>query len=271
MRLGQACRDGGRSFEQRLPYLPSAKNKGIIILPKLRDQPYVLTLANISYMQCDEKRPECGQCLRSKYACAGYYREAIFYNASTDDRPDEALTDLTLSVQRPFNKVEVKRSLLPTTSASFRNGLSTAKRRKATRSKNQAFLPRAIDDREIIKLSFFYSFLQLYLPDLGRCNVGREQPLVSWFLIVPELLQPGDLLSRTLTSLAMARLGHKNHDRSLSMQARTVWASAVARLQMALNDKSLVCREETLATCLALALFEVCISSNMLSILLDGY
>ena len=176
-----------------------------------------------------------------------------------DHRPDQAFTTPTWSPQRHCKEIEEISSLPLSTSALTKIGQSAAKRRNCKRSKSKVLLPPAVDDKAIIKLSFFYSFLQVYLPDLGRCNVGRGQPLLSWFLIVPELLQPGDLLSRTLTSLAMARLGHKNQDLGLSIQARAVWGSAVGKLQTALNDKSLVCREETLAACLALALFEVCI------------
>jgi hypothetical protein len=51
-----------------------------------------------------------------------------------------------------------------------------------------------------------------------------------WILIVPDMLQPGDLLSRTLTSLAMARLGRINQDLNLAVEASEVFGTALNRL-----------------------------------------
>ncbi|PUU75460.1 hypothetical protein B9Z19DRAFT_926392, partial [Tuber borchii] len=33
-------------------------------------------------IRCDQKRPECGNCIKSNRACAGYHRAVVFRNAT---------------------------------------------------------------------------------------------------------------------------------------------------------------------------------------------
>lgn len=115
----------------------------------------------------------------------------------------------------------------------------------------------AIDDRDIVKINLFHAFLRLYLPAGEDGKVQGQRSPVSWFLIVPDLLPPSDLLSCTLTSLSMARLGREQGDHYRSMQSRVLFGTALRKLQAALNNRALVYRDETLAACHACTIFEV--------------
>ena len=80
---------------------------------------------------------------------------------------------------------------------------------------------------------------------------------MSGVSIMSELLAPPDFLSRWLTCLALARFSRNELDLYLTVQAQALNATVLHRLQDALNERSLVYREETLAACLTVATYEV--------------
>lgn len=114
-----------------------------------------------------------------------------------------------------------------------------------------------VDDRDNVKANLFQAFLELYLPVGEDYKVQRRRSLVSWLPIVPDLLPPSDLLSRTLTALSMARLSRAKEDHRTTMEALVLFGTALQKLQAALNDRTLVYRDETLAACHACTIFEV--------------
>lgn len=103
-----ACGDGRRTHEQRLPYLQTAKDESIARVVQIADW---LQLICMNAFQCDQRRPECGRRLRRKYTCAGYYREAVFHNASPDGRPNPASALTARSAQQRYEKIEETRAL----------------------------------------------------------------------------------------------------------------------------------------------------------------
>lgn len=159
--------------------------------------------------------------------------------------------------QRIEEIYQMTSSTLSSTSVVSNTKLPTVRpqRRKSSKSETPLLLP--LDDREIVKLSFFYSFIQVYVPDRERTGVREGRSSVSWVLIMPDLLRPDDLFFRALTTLGMARMGRQDQDVALAMQAGSPYGKALCKLQTAPNTQSLVYREETLTACLALATFEV--------------
>jgi hypothetical protein len=198
--------------------------------------------------QCGEERPKCSQCRKRGLTCGGYNREAVFLNVSLQDG----------RTSHPSWAVAYQDHLRERTprSSSVKLASRTGRRAYTTQSKSTS-IAATIDDRENVKANIFQAFLELYLP-VGECGkVQGRQSLISWFLIVPDLLPPSDLLSCTLTSLSMARLSRVKEDHRTAMEARAIFGSALRKLQVALNDRTLVYRDETLAACQACAVFEV--------------
>jgi hypothetical protein len=198
--------------------------------------------------QCGEQRPECDQCRKRGLACGGYTREAVFLNVSSQDGA-ASHSSWTAAYQQYL------RDRTPRSSSA--KASSPASRRASIAQSKSTSIAATVDDRDMVKANLFQAFLELYLPVNEGCIARGRRPLICWFLIVPDLLPPSDLLSRTLTSLSMARLSRPKRDHFTAMEARALFGSALRKLQDALNDRTLVYHDETLAACHACTIFEV--------------
>jgi hypothetical protein len=200
------------------------------------------------FNQCGEQRPECDQCRKRGLTCGRYTREAVFLNVSSQDGATSH-PSWTAAYQKYLHDRTPRSSLA--------KAASTAGTRLYSSQFKSTSIAATVDDRDMVKANLFQAFLEIYLPVNEYSKARGRRPLICWFLIVPDLLPPSDLLSRTLASLSMARLSRVKEDPCIAMEARVLFGSALRKLQAALNDRTLVYRDETLAACHACTIFEV--------------
>jgi hypothetical protein len=102
-------------------------------------------------------------------------------------------------------------------------------------------------------------FIDNFIPEAEKTAYGcsaRRRP-ISWLQVASALPESGDCLSTALAALSAARLGRLHHNRQLAMESKGLYVTALSRLQAALYDPHRMYRDEALASCMALELFEV--------------
>lgn len=194
-------------------------------------------------MQCDQGRPCCGQCTKSKRQCTGYQRNRHFKNLSALDR------DTLIVRKQPLN---------PMTEPSFieyDQGELQSKQGARNMNPNSSILEQS----EKMSSSFyqlFEHFLSDYLPQGGK---AKQDPPVSWLQTVQITGNLGDNTSLPLaiTALSLVRLGRKHQNVELQTEGMAVYGQALEGIQAILSSDELIFEEQTLASCMTLLVFEV--------------
>lgn len=78
-----------------------------------------------------------------------------------------------------------------------------------------------------------------------------------WLILIPDLAFPTDALEASSLALATSRLGRSNNDPVLLRESLRLYTLGIRQLQKALWDPTLMYRDETLAACMALAMYEI--------------
>lgn len=108
----------------------------------------------------------------------------------------------------------------------------------------------------VFESQFFSLFRSQWLP-VGSAGVG---PSYSWIEVLPDLRHGDPALQAATTALSTARLGQVHSDMVLKKESLKLYGLGLRRLQDALWDEKRMHNDETLATALILALYEVAIS-----------
>ncbi|KAG9228330.1 hypothetical protein BJ875DRAFT_477767 [Amylocarpus encephaloides] len=189
-------------------------------------------------VKCDQGRPSCGQCTKSKRQCTGYQRNRHFKNLSALDRD-------TLIVRRqPLN---------PITEPSFieydHSELHLTQGARSVKTK-----PSTPESTSLPQL--FEHFLSDYIPRSGK---AKKDPPVSWLQTVQITGNPGHNTSLPLaiTALSLVGLGRKYQNMELQNEGMAVYGQALEGIQGMLLNDDLICEEQTLASCMTLLVFEV--------------
>ncbi|KFY92301.1 hypothetical protein V498_05053 [Pseudogymnoascus sp. VKM F-4517 (FW-2822)] len=204
-----------------------------------------------NWVQCDQGRPSCGQCTKSKRQCTGYQRNRHFKNLSALDR------DTLIVRKQPLN---------PITEPSFikydhseLHSKQGVRRNVRTKSLN----PGQSEIASASLSELFNHFLSGYIPQGGKEN--QDAP-VSWLQTVQNTGNLGNNTSLTLavTALSMVQLGKKNRNVELQNEGMAVYGQALGGIQAILSSSDdLVFEEQTLASCMALLVFEVLGASGL--------
>jgi hypothetical protein len=196
-----------------------------------------------TWMQCDQGRPSCDQCTKSKRQCAGYQRNRHFKNLSALDR------DSLIVRKQPLN---------PITEPSFieydHNELLS---KQGARNANTK--PSILEQSEAVPTSLsllFENFLSDYIPQEGK---AKQDPPVSWLQTVQNTGNLGNNTSLpfAITALSLVRLGRKHQNAELQNEGMTVYGQALEGIQEILSSDDLIFEEQTLASCMTLLVFEV--------------
>ena len=192
--------------------------------------------------QCDLGQPSCARCIRGGRTCDGYGIYTISLNRTAqgagkrqrlDEAEPSAHTDL---VQAPISANDWKEILAALANSQHTNMISQI-------SSSPAF------DSQILAI-----FYQKYLPVNRHIQGGYGR---SWLHQAIGLQNPGDALYLSLKALSMTRLGRLCKDEKLAFQGAIFYGRALRQLQRALQDRTIVCQDETLAAGFILALYEV--------------
>jgi hypothetical protein len=173
-------------------------------------------------VQCDQKRPSCGQCATGGYLCGGYERERTF-------------------IQHPSSKLAERAVYIPYARA------------------DPSSLTRSLD-RAAIYAQCRALFWNLFMPH-GDCVVKDEFILrcghpMNWTEMVNELPQEETCLESAFSALTLSRVGKDNGDDRFVRQSTKLYGRALKEMQTALYDSDRMHSDEVLTASMILGLYE---------------
>ncbi|KAJ9365595.1 transcriptional regulator family: Fungal Specific TF [Paecilomyces variotii] len=201
---------------------------------------------------CDLQRPQCSQCIKSNRVCTGYQRKRIFiFHQGTQEThyetsingPGASTTPVSRSTTSPYQESNI--TFFST---------HTRGRRSSPRTRNQ--ISTLESNRSLLHVTYrkqlFNAYLRSHIPPSQLQSLGTP-----WLALIPELASPTEALETSTLALATSKLGRLNNDPILTRESLRLYTSALRQLQKALWDPGLMYRDETLAACMALAMYEM--------------
>lgn len=170
--------------------------------------------------------------------CTGYQRDRHFKNLSSLDH------DSILARSQP---------LVPNTEPSFIQYEMKTSASSPILRKNDIGLGTFSLPNDRIFACFMGEYMSL---KLDRSKLDDEPPL-SWMQIIPYLKRSHRSLDNALAALSMVRLGRKLNDEKLKKRGIALYGQALEGMQEALTNVELLRQDQTLASCLTMAIFEV--------------
>ena len=113
-----------------------------------------------------------------------------------------------------------------------------------------------------MKKKFQGLFLETYLPANPNDGPGLYR---DWLCEAVTLNHPGKVLEYSLHALSITRAGRIGNDQALVVQGNAAYGFALRELQKALLSPQLAGKDETLAACYLLSIYEVSIFPNRAS------
>ena len=97
------------------------------------------------------------------------------------------------------------------------------------------------------------TFLSSYVPEniLGMID-GKP-----WYTLLPGIPNPTKALEVSSSAVCTAKLGRVHNDERLILESRALYVKALKHVQHALWDKSEMYKDETLAACMSLTMYEL--------------
>ncbi|MCJ1308126.1 hypothetical protein MMC25_001778 [Agyrium rufum] len=193
---------------------------------------------------CDEIRPACGQCTKSRRECEGYERYATFLN-----RTEKGLEKRThLSEVRCKSNTEDNKAG-PSSSNPPPSNQEIPLAKVAEMPSPLIIDPTAVYQQQLIGL-----FVSTYLPSPDQ-RFRTQTP--SWLAQAFSIARPTSALRLALSALSVTKIGRMHNDEALIKQGSNCYVLGLREIQIALLNEQLMWNEETLAASRALANFEL--------------
>ncbi|KAL4864109.1 hypothetical protein BDV12DRAFT_189152 [Aspergillus spectabilis] len=189
---------------------------------------------------CDQQKPVCVKCTRSKRVCGGYQRETVF-------------------VLSPSMSPQGIAGCTTTSSSAF---VVRGSGKESTHSFTDTSTAYTLLNSHIERHNLVQAFL---------LNCFPSQPATSshsWIPLLGELPTKGEALELSSTAVAASAIGHMFHHRALVKLSLGYYTRALHQLRQALRDPSLAREDGTLAACMALSQYEALECPNLGS---EGY
>jgi hypothetical protein len=122
----------------------------------------------------------------------------------------------------------------------------------------QLSLAKDVPVRHAFRQQLLNEFIYSYLPDcasMSQRSVRKEE--ASWLILVTELPELTTALDTSVLAMCTAKIGRLNNDPVLVKASLKLYVQGLWELQMALWDPKLMYKDETLAACMALWMYEV--------------
>lgn len=110
-----------------------------------------------------------------------------------------------------------------------------------------------VNDQHVFKNLFAGEFLRIYLPSANNCPQG---PL-TWLQLVFSVPTDGLALEHAMAAVSLSVVGRATNNNTLIVEGYRKYGQALRELQRALWNQGLMYRDETLAACNTLVLYEV--------------
>ena len=190
--------------------------------------------------KCDLRRPDCNKCLNSGRSCPGYRRDAVFVNYDTT------------SATKALRCLESHDN--PRSTADDAKVLRAVPYQPKRKKHPEMRLAVRINDQHVFRDLFAGEFLRIYLPT----SANSPRVPLSWPQLVFDFPTEGLALEAAMAAISLSVVGNATKNPALSIEGSKKYGQALWELQKALWDKHLMYKDETLAACNALILYEVC-------------
>lgn len=199
--------------------------------------------AALTQVQCDQGKPECGQCLKRGNHCPGYRREIVFLNQNA-----------TTVTSKSSSKSPVAPPRDQTEAPPDDQTYGRATRMQPSRTAKPAPPNHArVNDQHVFKSLFAGEFLRIYLPSAKNCPQG---PL-TWLQLVLNVPTDGLVLEHAIAAVSLSVVGRATNNNTLIVEGYGKYGQALRALQRALWNQGIMYRDESLAACNTLVLYEV--------------
>jgi hypothetical protein len=189
--------------------------------------------------------------------CSGYQRERIFITKQS--RSEETL--LYTSSQKPLRSADARPSFA---SREKNDPCPLTHNEQVTRASlaRHTELPLSpaqdVSGRHAFRQQLLSEFIYSYMPDSTIVPLRpTRKDKGSWLVLVAELPELTTALETSVLAMSTAKLGRMNNDPGLVKASLKSYVQGLWELQKALWDPSLMYRDETLAACMALWMYEV--------------
>jgi hypothetical protein len=204
----------------------------------------------LTHEQCSLERPVCRHCIRSGYTCPGYQRDRIFVHSDASTEAEKGRPNLknkqfklnaTTFVELEFsfqNWSDVDNSSTDSIDSPFDSDFSNGLVRTSFRQQ--------------MLVSYFASYHAMSATATG------ETYGCAWLTTaIPSRPSPTKCLETAAYALSLARLGTSLHREDLVQESLKLYIEGLHRVQRALWNPKFMYSDETLGSCMLLAMYEV--------------
>ncbi|KAH7391597.1 hypothetical protein BKA64DRAFT_678013 [Cadophora sp. MPI-SDFR-AT-0126] len=198
---------------------------------------------------CSLERPACNTCIKSSRACEGYQDAPIFIidKRSKPSVPKE-------QTQSPKSTTLSPKSDIPITAKPFSTD-SEVTRLERTICTKEAYKSlwhiSSPHTRSVYREQILSEFLTNYPQSPSEPRAG------SWLALLPSHPTYTTALEASILAVCTAKLGRTNNDQALVKESLKFYVQGLWELQRALWDEKLMYRDETVAACMCLIIYEV--------------
>lgn len=193
--------------------------------------------------RCDEQRPSCGQCLSRNTSCPGYSRERKFINVSYQGKGSSSRMASGCN-----SKVES----------------TTDSREIGNRLDQGAIQGLCSSGLSSHALSLQRSAVAYYCSSYFHNNVIQQgldvfgkSSYIDWMAFTPDLDVDEPSLKSALLALGAARMGRLSQDSRLTRLSSESYSQTLRHLHRAIQNGTQGLRDETLASMMFLAIYEI--------------
>ncbi|KAH8601141.1 hypothetical protein B0O99DRAFT_249659 [Bisporella sp. PMI_857] len=200
-------------------------------------------------IRCDLQKPDCARCIQSGRECEGYVRGAVFLNRTVKGwEKRERLEEV---------QPRKKSSSSPQSVGNIKNEPSPSTSQRGSQSppiQPSAVSQPPIENPDLRKYIFQNLFLESYLPKSPKAGSGLAG---AWLFEAIRLNRRNTSLEYSLHALCLTRVGRILGHQDLIKRGTAAYGFALRALHRALENSKLAAKDETLATCLILSIYEL--------------
>ncbi|ETN40476.1 uncharacterized protein HMPREF1541_04753 [Cyphellophora europaea CBS 101466] len=192
-------------------------------------------------IRCGLERPQCANCVKSNRLCAGYQRERVFIvnqavhplsHTAQKVKPDspETVDDQDMGITNPKLPIWKQKHRHPKPSTSRQISLIPAYRQQ-----------------------LLDNYIRTTIPDVSHAGPGATW----WVQSLAQLPSHTPVLATAILAVSLSKAASVHHDANLRLQSLEHYTTGLWELQKALWSPDEMYRDETLAACLLLAVYEL--------------
>ena len=193
--------------------------------------------------------------MKSGRRCPGYDRDTVFLNQTGASTTRTTSLDSTTTA--------TPGTVRATAGGSRRPRAATVRTLRQEQPEIQ--LATQVNNQQVFQDLFAGEFLRIYLPTANN----RPRVPLAWPQLVYDIPTEGPALRLSMAAVSLLVVGSSTSNPTLSVEGSRKYGQALCELQKALWDERLMYKDETLAACNALLLYEVYPNLPVLSLIAD--